>query len=161
MKQYIFLDIDGVLNTPDDWIQAKYLPSTFNPTNATTNIMNQTKVALLKFLVETTYAQIVLTSTWRLLDNGYQETIDKMVLCGWEDAGDWFIDETGISYHRDRDTEVLEWLEINDPYTSKFVILDDISPAHWHPNLQKHLVHVDNTIGLRIQDIEKAVRILG
>jgi hypothetical protein len=152
------LDIDGVLNSPDDWVAATYMPDEINPTNATTFMMNRTKVALLKFLVKTTYAEIVITSTWRLHDD--DRVVQKLEDCGWEDAADHIIDNTPEIPSRNRDEEVAEWLYNNCPSTSRFVILDDIAPVHWNIGFQRHLVHVDNEVGLTMREVKQAVRIL-
>jgi hypothetical protein len=157
MNKLIFLDIDGVLNTPDDWVAAKVLPDHINTTNATTEIINRTKVGVLKYLVEETGAEIVLTSTWRFFGD---KTNRMMKLCGWEDFSDIMISQTTRDGAGHRDEEVMQWLRENDQTTDKFVILDDIAPVHWHPSLHKHLVHIDNTIGLRFTDVEKAKEIL-
>ena len=59
MSKYIFLDIDGVLNSMDWFEQNKY-------TKGYTEI-NPGKVKLLKEIVDRTDAKIILSSTWRSL----------------------------------------------------------------------------------------------
>lgn len=134
----VFLDIDGVLNsTQFDRIR----------TNKQGNI-DETRLPLLKQLVDETQAQIVLSSSWRKHWNKYEnlcdiigreinELFDKYGLC--------IYDKTPVSPNNDRSEEIRMWLKEHNS-SEQFVILDDIAFG-WGADLQDHLVRTNSRIG--------------
>lgn len=149
----IFLDIDGVLNsTQYDRMR----------TNKQGNI-DETRLPLLKQLVDETKAQIVLSSSWRkhweqeaaLCDKVGQELNEvfaKHDLC--------IYDKTPVSVNNDRAEEIRTWLKEHNS-TEQFVILDDIAFG-WGAGLQDHLVKTNSRIGrgLEPKHILQATEIL-
>jgi hypothetical protein len=102
----LFLDIDGVLNHRN------------SPVVNGVFTIDESLVPLLKKIIDNTGAQIVLSSTWRLLVHNrmkVESVLDKF--------GMRFVCFT-ISMKGHRSLEILEWLSRNRQVT-KFAILDD------------------------------------
>lgn len=142
----LFLDIDGVLNN------LEYRASIANYYE---NPIDESKLSLIRSIVDRTGALIVLTSTWRLY-------IDE---CG--DAGKR-LDETfsahGLqisskteNFDEERDYEILVWLAKNK--TDSYVILDDVD-FNWCELNRGRFVKVNDTTGITEETVEKAVKIL-
>ncbi len=153
-RKKIFLDIDGVLNS------ARYQRERRDEDG---NI-DESRMPLLKQLVEETNADIVLSSTWRLHWGCADEECDAV---GRElnelfaKYGLTITDKTPVldcSYLRA--DEIAAWLEMHKGEYDCFVILDDTFSG-WC-NLQNYLVKTDFLIkrGLEIHHIEKAIQIL-
>lgn len=62
----VFVDIDGVLNTPDDYARLKTLP----PDDRVELLFNPQLVARLNRITEVARASLVVSSSWRLYYNG-------------------------------------------------------------------------------------------
>lgn len=149
----IFLDIDGVLNS------VRYDAEKID-VNAS---IDETRLVLLKELVDKSGAFIVLSSTWRKHWDKEKGALDKtgeyMVGC-FEKAGLSIYDKTAdISYVK-RSEEVKIWLDTH-PDAEKFVIFDD-EFFRWG-EFYDYLVKTDSRIGrgLEKRHIEKALEILG
>ena len=116
----IFLDFDGVLNSAQydrerDWTK-------------NTNI-DETRMPLLKEIVDATQAKIVLTTTWRTHWNKNPNDCDEV--------GVWMNDlfaryglgiygkTPQLRFGATRKEEVLSWLEFPPEEIESFVILDD------------------------------------
>ncbi len=148
----IFLDIDGVLNS------VKY-DREKEDVNAS---IDETRLFILKELVDKSGAFIVLSSTWRKHWDKERGAIDKtgeyMVKC-FEKAGLDIYDRTvDISYTK-RSEEIKIWLS-EHPGTESFVIFDD-EFFGWG-DLSDNMVKTDSRIGrgLERKHIEKALEIL-
>jgi len=143
--KFIFLDVDGVLNT---------LFGKFERFNGIGLI--EEKLLLLKRLVNETNAEIVLTSSWR---NSYKSR---------ENLGEAFR-LLNLSYRnctpnyrgsKTRGEEISAWLSVQDQtYDIRYVILDD-SPATEFAGHEDYFINIDFMTGLTEKDIEKAVGIL-
>lgn len=104
----IFLDIDGVLNSKDTiqrWEDGSFIG------------IDPYLVAIFNRIIFATGAQIVLSSTWRLHEDGREE-VRKHVMD--------FIDVTPSIGYGHRGTEVKDWLD-RHPEVEKYAILDDDS----------------------------------
>ncbi|MCL6604587.1 MAG: hypothetical protein K6T94_17120 [Paenibacillus sp.] len=120
----IFLDIDGVLNTD------RYISFQKNH-NVGQIIFDPEAMKNLKFLVESTNSNIVISSTWRI----HYESNEKL----WRDLGrnfnEYHLNERiiGITPVHDKNLktsirwkEIEHWLSINEEKViESFVILDD------------------------------------
>ena len=119
----IFLDVDGVLNSEKDLLEAKEKSELFDR-----------PLALLKELVESTKAKIVVSSTWRIgcsksgRNSWYGEGIFKTLtdrLAEYQmevyDITPVIIDKPGVQ----RGDEIRAWLENAKEEIDAFVILDD------------------------------------
>lgn len=150
----VFLDIDGVLNY-------RNCPSVY----AGYSFVEEKQILLLKEIVETTGAFIVLSSSWRQgwydkeekvnsidvdMFDALEEKLDEYGLVLW--------DKTKFLGHRDREIE--EWLNswAGEPIES-YVILDDLNGRYLKP-CSSHLVRTSFVKGLEPKHIKKAIAML-
>lgn len=151
----IFLDIDGVLNSriydrKRNW-------------NEQTDI-DETRLPLLKRIVEKTGARIVLSSTWR------EHWSKDAALCDGDGA---YINSTFAKYglviydktpdlgrNFDRPDEINLWLETTRETIESFVIIDDYR-YDWG-KLSKRFVKTNPHLGLGLEEehVQKAIEIL-
>ena len=120
MNKYIFLDIDGVLNSMD-WFERNK--------GAKKHIeINPDKVKLLKEIVAQTGAKIVLSSTWRDLaahDNKQGHEMYTYLIDALKQFGLSILDHTPY-IDNNRPKEIKMWLENNiNEKDVRFVSLDD------------------------------------
>lgn len=151
----IFLDIDGVLNS--------YLYDSQRDLNKQTEI-DESRLPLVKKIVDETSAKIVLSSTWRLQwdkqrekcgkDGSYlNETFAKFGLEIYDKTPDF-----GIL--ADRADEVRAWLESTQDTIESFVIIDDYRYG-WE-KLSDNFVKTNPHFGLGLEEehVNKAIAIL-
>ena len=148
----IFLDIDGVLNTeayrenPDvDYFE---------------HPISDIHMCLLEYLVKSTGAKIVLSSTWReYWDKGklqfdrFGAYINKL----FAEYGLEIYDKTPEL--RDRSDEIDAWKKLHQCELESYVILDDFD-FEWSQENEKHLVKTMDEVGLDEEAVERAVGIL-
>ncbi|KKM97710.1 hypothetical protein LCGC14_1165280 [marine sediment metagenome] len=149
----IFLDIDGVLNNVDITRFHKGRPGEYAYGVFTNeNYFDPNCVACLNKIIETTKADIVISSTWRILFDietlsdffKRQSVKGKVIGC------------TGRSQQRIRGLEIQDWLS-EHPKIKNFVILDDDSDM---VHLMSHLVKTSWGKGLEEHHIDKAIAVL-
>lgn len=143
MRKFLFLDIDGVMNNSEMW----NLPIEQQ--------ISEDKIKLLKNIIDATDCEIVLSSTWRIIDrhkhivgrNLTKYDIDLMY-------------ETPLLNEGNRGDEIKLFLKPfaknNVPF--KFVILDDDKDMNEYTDT--NLVKIDCNTGLTESDVEKAISIL-
>lgn len=157
----VFLDIDGTLNNIGT---EERIPDT-----SYTGISNS-KVKLLKRIVESTDAQIVLTSTWRLKKTRWGEEIPE----GHRNYLKKKLSKYGLRYISStpdidlmcRGKEINQWIEDNNDISiDGWVVLDDERWADFseydilpHFILTKGYDYDDG--GLSEENVEHAIRIL-
>ena len=134
----IFLDIDGVLNS------VQYDRSRSHEQG---NI-DETRLPLLKEVVDETQALIVLSSSWRKHWSKESCQCDNI----GKELNDMFskyqlsiYDRTTCSDNNDRADEIRMWLQQHES-TTAYAILDDIALG-WGADLQEHLVKTNSRIG--------------
>jgi len=151
----IFLDIDGVLNSASydrkrDWkIQTD---------------IDETRLPLLKSIVEQTGAEIVLSSTWRT----HWERDEK--LC---DADGVYINNVFAKYNlkifgktpylgicAERRDEISIWLDLHAEKVESFVIIDDYRFGWGKLSENLVLTNPRRGLGLEEEHVLKAVNIL-
>lgn len=151
----IFLDFDGVLNS------AKYDRERDMTIN--TNI-DESRLPLLKQIIDATQAKIVLSTSWR---SHWNKNINDC-----DDVGLWIntvFKKYGLEIYgktpqlhmgAGRKAEVLSWLEFPPETVESFVILDDYALG-WE-ELGERLVKTSPYIGLGLEaeHVEKAIKIL-
>ena len=151
----IFLDIDGVLNSREYDRRRNW--------NEQTDI-DETRLPLVKKIVDETGAKIVLSSTWR-------EHWDKdPALCADDGV---YINETFAKYgleiydktpdlgrYAERRDEVKAWLERAQDTIESFVIIDDYRFG-W-AELSDNFVKTEPNFGLGLEDehVKRAIEIL-
>lgn len=149
----IFLDFDGVLNT-DRYLRER------DP--RTQSILDETKLSLLRRIVEETGAVIVLSTSWRRHWHPDPTLWDAT----WKPCGEALgrfglrvLDRTpdyGDHGGNNRDREVRDWLTAHRGEVESFVILDDVLMG-WE-ELSDRLVHTNPYRGLTEVLADKAVQ---
>ena len=163
MRKIIFLDIDGVLNS-DEYLEA--LP----PVSTELDDIDESKVQLLKEIVERTGAQIVLSSSWRKMTHNndnieignkvYKYLIDTLNKYDLS-----IISETPILNHC-RPKEIIAWIDENIGYDRiMFVSLDDdySEERYKEYGIEECLIKTSfygKNGGLQREHVEQAVSIL-
>lgn len=159
MNKYIFLDIDGVLNSMDWFEQNKY-------SKGYTEI-NPDKVKLLKEIVDHTDAKIILSSTWRCLaarDDEPEHEMYTYLKNSLKEFGLSISDQTPY-IQQNRPQEIKAWLENNTNEDDRFVSLDDDYSYETYKEcgIEECLVKTsfyEPNGGLRKEHVEKAISIL-
>ncbi len=157
----VFLDIDGVVNTPlldtepFDLINGKTKKDGFYyglafPTDK--KLYNRQALMLLNKLCIENNAKIVISSTWKVLGIDYLKEL--LVNSGLIDTIE-VIDTT--PYREDfkltRGNEIQAYLD-NHPEVDNYVILDD--EDRMLPSQQEHFVKINYYVGISIPDYEYA-----
>jgi len=166
MKKIIFLDIDGVLATPDFLKDGQWA-------------LNPEKQELLGKVLLETDAEIVLSSSWRY--STLEETKKHMESEGFLfnnkligvtiRAYQWLEKGTGIHLSIPRGVEIKQWLDTHIHSNNgkdwerkklgkdfNYIILDDDSDM-----LLEHkdnFIRTDGNIGLTIENVKEAIKIL-
>lgn len=157
MNKFIFLDIDGVLNSEQFYIEKsqyerwKEFKDKLDEHIAwgVCNI-DPKAVKLLNKLVKETGSKIVVSSSWR--GDSALQTIFALVGIIENIYG-----ETPRLKSRYRGEEIDKWLkERQEPY--KYVILDDDNDML--DSQRSNFVHTDWKVGLTEENVSKAIRIL-
>lgn len=141
MKNIIFLDIDGVLNSS-------------NSKELILNIIDLNKLKMLAKLINLTDSEIIIISSRRR----YESERNDLIYCFKQyDLNISFIPDD-INY-RNRADEILKYLE-NRKYNT-FVILDDLDLGYSNNELlNDHFILIDGIVGLSKNNCLKAIEIL-
>lgn len=147
MNNYIFLDIDGVLNhTYMYWPVGPYDLPGIHPDH----------LNILKQIVEKTNSKLVLISDWRLsfLPGDHMPYMADYIKGKLNSVGLPLELASHVHKYEDRGIEIKNW--INTHKTSGYVILDDdFYPSYYHPELIKHWVRIDSKVGLTDANTEE------
>lgn len=148
----IFLDFDGVLATDDyddilmerndrlrDFFGRKFDPNC---------------VASLKMIIESTNADIVITSSWR----HYLNPFSMRIMWRLRKMPGRVIGLTP-SMSDNRSLEIESWLS-KHPEIDNYVILDDMDQRQFEPGLHSHLFTCNHLSGLSMKDAKKVIMIL-
>lgn len=163
--KFIFLDIDGVLNS-------RFNDMLIGPMGSLSDKeLGDYHLERLKKICDVTDAQIVLSSDWRLT-HGFFNTDGLFYNLGIKDTAKTLLDEKlekfglkivgftpYINDGEDREKEIKVWL---DRYSKSlqidsFVILDDKKLSGFGNNF----IHINKTRGLCDEDVSLAIKILG
>lgn len=151
----IFLDIDGVLNSKA-YDQKRNI-------NEQSNI-DETRLPLIKKIVDATNAHIVLSSTWREHWDKEQENRDldgQYIHRLFSKYGLDIYDKTPILGHRaKRKDEIKQWLKNSSVPVESFVIIDDYRFG-WE-EYSEQFVKTEPIFGLGIEKehVQQAIAIL-
>jgi len=157
---YLFLDIDGVLNTGrySDYL----IENGLCETDAYGYLFDPEAVQNLERIIEATDAKVVITSTWRL-DGDMQALWRNRDLAG-EVIGvtptiqkEKAIGKINI-YYGHRGMEVEAWLEDNAIAPYKYAILDD--EDDYLETQSNHLVLTDPMTGITKEVADKVISLL-
>lgn len=151
----IFLDIDGVLNSRAYDRKRNWDEQTD---------IDETRLPLVKEIIERTGAEIVLSSTWR---EHWSQDISKCDSDGeyitrtFKKFGLEIYDKTpDIGRYAERRDEINCWLEAHPGEVDSFVIIDDY--RYGWKELNANFVKTNPNLGLGLEQehVEKAVEIL-
>jgi hypothetical protein len=163
MRKIIFLDIDGVLNTEIFVTHYFHLADKYgfdanNMRDDYGSLFDPRAVDLLKWVVESTGADIVISSTWRssgleIMQEmwAHRELPGKVV-----DVTPNFMRYTGSTLQRGK--EIDSWLALN-PDVTHYVIIDDDTDMEPH-QLGNHFINTDAVYGITLQNALDCVNIL-
>lgn len=147
MIKLIFLDIDGVLN------QHEYNINTGCCT------IDKDKAALITNLAIDTNSNIVISSAWRYMVYG-----GAMTMIGFNYLLNTHglpkihgITRQDLSQNEPRGFQITDYLKNFNP--SKYIIFDDLCPNLFLGH-EKSFIHIDGTLGININDINKGKNIL-
>jgi phosphoglycolate phosphatase-like HAD superfamily hydrolase len=138
----IFLDFDGVLNTPEEWGLRPMVRA-----------LNQQALDNLDELVKRSGAKVVVSSTWRqfyALDALQEFLRARGVKCVGA-----FISVTPILYES-RDKEIASWLNSHEDIKN-FVIIDDNGIGSM---FNEKLILTDASVGLSADNVKEALDVL-
>lgn len=157
MRKFIFLDIDGVLNS-QYYFQRAHDDGSLEKINYPLNHLDPVAIELLNDLISDTGAEVIISSTWR---NG--RTIEEIQsLLEQRGFKHKIHSKTPIFDHNQsvRGNEIKGWLKANIPFGEKvkYVIIDDDSDMLWEQ--RNNMVLTDNWIGMTPNTTYKARRIL-
>jgi hypothetical protein len=160
MRKIIFLDIDGVLS-PRWWDSDKQ-------SDNYGCLFDAKAVANFAKIIEKTDAEIVVSSSWKLM--GFQALQDmwkgrklpgKIIDITPDYMSDELLmkeDSTNVDYLFERGSEIQGWLLLHGDDVSRYVIIDDMDDIL--PEQQSHFVQTDPEVGITESDVKKVVRLL-
>lgn len=163
MKKVIFLDIDGVLNS-------HFWNENHQREISDGTLIDESKIRLLCKLIANTDAKIILHSGWkywfdsdlrplRMEAENLRVLLEKEGLVISGVTPDHATEEIKKSkkFSLVKAGEILAWLEQHNDVDA-WVVLDDLD-LH-NAEVARHQVKIDQRIGLTIEDVEKAKRML-
>lgn len=174
MKKYLFLDIDGVLNS-QDWYNSDECADLVQPNiKLTTSFhFDPAAIELLNDIVLATECEIVISSSWRKGRNVHQlQDILREVgfrhpgkIIGTTDSSyNWL--KPGVHCPSIRGLEIKVWLDLNVRKTKKgftnddftYCILDDDTDMLYEQ--KDNFVNTNPQVGLTPDDNSRAIKIL-
>ena len=161
-KKLIFLDVDGVLN-PNTNIHMRKQKG--EPTVSHLIKLPGDKIYRLKRIVDSTGAEIILSSSWRIGFNRATTTPSPAVVNLNNQLSKYGIsitDWTPLHSDRNRGNEILHYLTLfikNNKYKPKYIIIDDDigDLLYLHKG---HIVHTNTTLGLQDEHVNIAINLL-
>lgn len=146
----IFLDFDGVLNSRD-----------YRDIHGSSGAgIDKSKLPLLKKLIDSTGAKIVLSTSLRTYwdkDPNKCDHYGKIINETFAMFGLEVYDKTPISDNGRREDEILQWIVDNLGIKNYVVIDDGFLSANY---INKHFVQTSDAEGLQETHIDKAIKIL-
>ena len=143
---YIFLDVDGVLNTEADWKKRVY--------SLNTNCV----AAFCRLLANLPEPKVVLSSTWRngiARDGTTAVHIDDLIK-SLKPAGIRTLDKTGVAPDGSRSKEIDHYLRRHP--ADRYIILDDDANLFDKKESTPHLYLTSAKTGLTDADVKKILR---
>lgn len=153
MKNYIFLDFDGVMDTGR---YDKLLAGKGNRrSDKYGTVFDPECIRSLKFIINHTDADIVVTSSWKMMMS--IDNIRNM----WKERNlpGKVIDTTPDVLSMQRGDEIEEWL-LEQKGRYNYVIIDDLPAQHFSENQQCHFFNVDDENGLDEDTARRIVKYL-
>ena len=155
----IFLDIDGVLNSVTDFLEARHYGHIHNEG---IEIISPGKLYLVEHIIGKTDAKIVISSSWREMYS-LKELYDMFYIRGFtlprtSIVGKTEICESDVDHYSRRSIEISKWLDVHD-HVESYVILDD--EDRFESRHKNNLVTTNMFDGLNMSLADDAVLILG
>ena len=157
------MDIDGVLNS-NFWNNRHRIEISDG------TLIDEEKIKLLAYLVSETDSEIILHSGWRFLfdselkplckeANKLVELLEKENLHIKEITPNLTTEEIRKTkkFSLVKADEILLWINLHNDVT-QWVVLDDLD-LH-NAQIEQHQVKPDQTVGLTLEDVKQAVKIL-
>lgn len=148
--KFIFLDFDGVLNSQD-----------YRDIHGSSGAgIDKSKLPLLKKLVDSTGAKIVLSTSLRTYWDKDLDKCDhygKIINETFAKYGLEVYDKTPVLENERREDEILQWI-VDNPGIENYVVIDDgfLSAGH----INKYFVQTSDSEGLQEVHIMKAIEML-
>ena len=154
---YLFLDIDGVLNTGQ---YSNYLVDNgLCETDTDGYLFDPEAVKNLEYIIEETDAKIIITSTWRLDGNMQALWYNRNLVGEVIGVTPTIQKEKGIGiikiWYGHKGMEVEEWLSANATAPYKYAILDD--EDDYLENQSDHLILTDPMTGITKEVADKVI----
>lgn len=154
IRKYVFVDIDGVLNTP------KTHSINLNRYQSTAGIEKK-RLILLKEIVDKTKAGIVLISDWRFsfLEKDNLPKMAKYITKKFNEVDLTFELVSWQKKYLSRGDAIRRYIAENP--CNGFVIIDDIEyPEYYDDDLFWHYIRINNKRGLEEDEVRMAIKIL-
>lgn len=145
---YIFLDVDGVLNTETDWARKVY------------SLNSRCVESFCMLLNNLREPKVVLSSTWRngiARDGTTAVHIDDLIKA-LEPAGIKSLDKTGVAPDGSRTKEINHYLRRHS--ADSYIILDDDPELFDQKKNTPHLYLTSSKTGLTDKDVNKILKLL-
>lgn len=147
----LFLDIDGVLND-DETYKTDRTPDGFCG-------IDSNKVLLLKEIIDSTKAKIVLSSSWKDFWGDETNPDNKYLNDKLAEAGLVIMDKT-IDNWANRGEGITNYVKEHD--VDNYILLDDeIFDDYEKFNLLDKLILTDEAVGLTKENVKDAIKLLG
>jgi len=168
-NKYIFLDIDGTINSDRDFFEVKYYDDKDSHKNAG-EIINRGCLAYLEHIIDDTGAEIIMSTNWRR-HFSLDEIYEVMVRNGFSKPREVIMDEyPSYRFTSRRGGEIYAFVE--EYGLKNFVILDDIDEGLstfftqyddeiWEDQPDANWIRTDFRVGLSGLDAARAIKILG
>lgn len=157
MERYIFLDIDGVLNTERSY--RHYVATIQSWRDSYGPFFDTQAVDNFRKIIQATAAETIITSSWK------RKGLDAMhTLWSLREMPGILLGVTPENISNDycsRGMEIKKWLSQNghdEEESCKYVIIDD--SAFFLPEQMPYLIKTSSSIGLSLEDAERAISIL-
>ncbi len=143
---YIFLDVDGVLNTEEDWAKKVY------------SLNSKCVKSFCKLLSSFNAPKVVLSSTWRngiARDGTTAVHIDDLIKA-LEPVGIKSLDKTGVAPDGSRNKEIDHYLKRHSE--DRYIILDDDPSLFDQKENTPHLYLTSSKEGLTDMDVARIMK---
>jgi hypothetical protein len=171
LLKIIFLDIDGVL-LPFPTTTTTTTKEDHEDENniATQSLFPSSTVHALKYLLDETGADLVLSSTWRVRPDYRQDVVDCLQQ-GYGIKMDQFYDITDPNMHSERQWEIAQWLQLqssNDQADQPIIIwlalddenlLDGDANQKYRQMFEGHVIQTMSDVGLTMEDAIRGVQL--
>ena len=161
MKKYIFLDFDGVLNTEQyiDQLRREKAPVS----DKYGYLFDPCAVDNLRKLINTTGAEIVISSSWRidgleLMQAMWSDRELPGIIAGMTPLGEFQMEILTPDDCVGRGKEIEQWLKENGSMQDKYVILDDVPDMLSYQ--KPFFIQTNPIVGITDDDCLKAINIL-